>query len=93
MIDYVFYWKDHQQKEVDFVLMRGRKVSELIQVSYTSGEKGIKDKEFKGLSRAEVELGSGNLKVIMWDYEGDLGGVKCIPLWNWLLADFRLDVD
>ena len=91
--DDVFYWKDHQQREVDFVLIRERKVSELIQVSYASGEEGIKDREFKGLLRAAVELGCGNLKVITWDYEGDVGNVKCVPLWKWLLADYQLDGD
>ena len=91
--DDVFYWKDHQQREVDFVLMGGGKVNELIQVSYASSEEGIKDREFKGLLRAAGELGCGNMKVITWDYEGDVGDVKCIPLWKWLLADFRLDVD
>ena len=34
--DDVFYWKDHQQREVDFVLKRGEMVNELIQVSYAS---------------------------------------------------------
>jgi len=87
--DDVFYWKDHQQREVDFVLIRGRKVSELIQVSYTSGKEGIKDREFKGILRAAVELGCSNMKIITWDYEGDVGDVKCIPLWKWLLVDFR----
>jgi hypothetical protein len=62
--DDVFYWKDHQQREVDFVLIRGRKVSELIQVSYTSGKEGIKDREFNGILRAAVELGCGNMKII-----------------------------
>jgi hypothetical protein len=87
--DDVFYWKDHQQREVDFVLIRGEKVSELIQVSYTSSKEGIKDREFKGILRAAVELGCGNMKIITWDYEGDVGDVKCIPLWKWLLVDFR----
>jgi predicted AAA+ superfamily ATPase len=91
--DDVFYWKDHQQREVDFVLMRGRMVNELIQVSYISSEEGIKDREFKGLLRAAGELGCGNMKVITWDYEGDVGDVLCVQLWKWLLADFRCDVD
>jgi len=91
--DDVFYWKDHQQREVDFVLMGRGKVNELIQVSYASSEEGIKDREFKGLLRAAGELRCGNMKVITWDYEGDVRDMKCIPLWKWLLADFRLDVD
>ena len=86
--DDVFYWKDHQHREVDFVL-KGGKVSELIQMSYASSDEGIKDREFKGLLRASKDLNCGNMKVITWDYEGEVGGVKCVPLWKWLLADYQ----
>jgi predicted AAA+ superfamily ATPase len=84
-----------QRYEIDH-LYKSRRLIErdlpkdkLIQVSYTSGKEGIKDREFKGILRAAVELGCGNMKIITWDYEGDVGDVKCIPLWKWLLVDFR----
>ena len=33
----IFYWKDYQQREVDFVTKEGLRIKELIQVTYASG--------------------------------------------------------
>jgi len=41
--------------------------------------KGGQGREFKGLLRAAGEMGCGNLKVITWDYEGDVGGCEVYP--------------
>ncbi len=81
----VYYWKDYQQREVDFVLKEGGTIKELIQVSYASSENDIKEREITALLKASQELNCGNLSVITWDYEGDIGEIKCKPLWKWLL--------
>jgi predicted AAA+ superfamily ATPase len=83
------YWKDHQQHEVDFVTRRGRKVEQLIQVTYATDMAGMRDRETKGLVRASEELRCSNLLCITWDYEAKekINGktIVFMPLWKWLL--------
>ena len=85
----VFYWKDHQQREVDFVLKTGPKIEELIQVSYVSDKNEIEKREIKSLVKASEELKCKNLLIITWDYEDEIivedKKIRCIPLWRWLL--------
>jgi predicted AAA+ superfamily ATPase len=87
----VYYWKDHQQREVDFVLKCGPEVQQLIQVTYASDRKEIPERELKSLGRASEALRCKDLLVITWDYEGEerLDGkkIKYIPLWKWLLEN------
>lgn len=80
----VYYWKDHQQNEIDFVLKRDKKVETLIQVSYITSKEEIKDREIKALLKASEQLRCKNLLVITWDYEAE-EKIKFIPLWKWLL--------
>ena len=85
----IFYWKDHQQREVDFVVKEGLRVKELIQVTYASEMNEIERREIKGLLKASKELKCKNLKVITWDYESEEEfknqKIKFVPLWRWLL--------
>ncbi len=85
----VFYWKDYQQREVDFVIKEGLKVSRLIQVTYASGKDEIAKREIKGLIKGSDELKCDNLYMVTWDYEdeGNFDGktIKFIPLWKWLI--------
>jgi predicted AAA+ superfamily ATPase len=85
----VNYWKNYAQKEVDFVLRKGRKVFSLIQVTYASSSIDIKDREINGLLIASKELRCNDLLVITWDYEAEerVKGrkIKFVPLWKWLL--------
>ena len=80
----IYYWKDHQGREVDFVVKEGDRVSELIQVTYASGRDEIERREIKALEKASEELKCKRKTVITWDYE-DVGEIKFIPLWKWLL--------
>lgn len=41
----VFYWKDYQQNEVDFVLKDGLRIKQLIQVTYASGRDEIEKRD------------------------------------------------
>lgn len=87
----VYYWKDHQQREVDFVLKAGETVNGLLQVTYASSSGGIDEREVKSLLLASEELNCKNLAIITWDYDGELSTagkttIKCLPLWKWLLS-------
>lgn len=86
-----YYWKDHQQNEVDFVVKYGKKVSCLIQVTYVASKDEVKEREIKSLLKASQELKCNDLIVITFNYETEekIKGkrIKFIPLWKWLLSD------
>ena len=85
----VFYWKDYQQRKVDFVISTNNKVIHLIQVTYISHKDELESREITSLLRASEELHCSDLLVITWDYEAEekIDGkkIKFIPLWKWLL--------
>jgi len=84
----IYYWKDYQQNEVDFVVRRKAKVDKLIQVCYDVEEK--KEKEVRSLIKASKELKCNDLLVITNDYETEEKinekKIKFVPLWKWLLV-------
>ncbi|MEM5882298.1 MAG: ATP-binding protein [Candidatus Aenigmatarchaeota archaeon] len=85
----VFYWKDYQQNEVDFVIKEGLEIKQLIQVTYASNKDEIEKREIKALLKASELLKCKDLLIITWDYEDEIKinnkTIKCIPLWKWLL--------
>jgi len=85
----VYYYKDHQQREIDFVIKKGPSVEELIQVCYDVEDLSTKERELKALVKASKELRCKNLLCITWDYEGEeeFKGkkIRFKPLWKWLL--------
>ncbi len=85
----IYYWKDYQQREVDFVIKEGTRIKQLIQVTYASSRDEIEEREVKSLLKASEILKCKNLMVITWDFEGEeqVGKkkIKFIPLWKWLL--------
>ena len=87
----IFFFKDYQQREVDFVIKQGSKVKELIQVAYANEKDEIEKREIKSLLKASRLLRCKNLLVITWDYEGEERykerKIKFLPLWKWLLLD------
>lgn len=84
----VYYWKDTLQREVDFVIKRGLKLKQLIQVCWEIEEPQTKSRELRGLSKAMDKLGVSEGLVITGDYESEDKPFKFIPLWKWLLTGF-----
>ncbi|MDO9538115.1 MAG: DUF4143 domain-containing protein, partial [Thermoplasmata archaeon] len=89
----VYYWKNHQQREVDFILKNGPEVQQLVQVTYASDRLEVPERELTSLGIASKALRCKNLLVITWDYEGEerLEGnkVRFVPLWKWLLEQAK----
>ncbi len=85
----IFYWKDYQQHEVDFVLKEGRAITQLIQVTYAESRTDIQKRELSSLLSAAKELKCRALEVITWNYENterrDGKKIVFVPLWKWLL--------
>ena len=87
----IYYWKDHQGREVDFVLRENKLVKQLIQVTYASSLERVERREVDSLVRASEDLKTEELMVITWDYGGeetvDEKRIQFLPLWKWLLVE------
>ena len=85
----VYYWRDYQQAEVDFVIKDRLRVKHLIQVTNASGIDEIDARQIKSLTKASKQLKCKELSIFTWDMEDiiekDGKKIKCIPLWKWLL--------
>jgi len=85
----LFYWKNLQKEEVDFVVKEGLKVTLLAQVCCNLEDYDTKKREIRALLKASKELGCDNLLIITKDKEGEeiaaSKKIKYVPLWKWLL--------
>lgn len=86
----VFYWKDSGGKEVDFVIKKGEKIQELVQVCYDIGDYNTKIRETSALVKASDKLACKRLRIITWDNEEkekiEGNTLEYTPLWKWLLG-------
>lgn len=86
----IFYWKNLQHEEVDFVIKNGLRIKQLIQVCYDIADYDTKKRELRSLIKGSKELKCKKLMVITEDKEGEETieniKVKYIPLWKWLLT-------
>jgi predicted AAA+ superfamily ATPase len=86
----LYYWKDHQQREVDFVIKDGKNVILLVQATDISSGEELDRRKLTSLLVAGRELRCNNLFVITYDYEAEekVEGktVRFVPLWKWLIG-------
>jgi len=91
----VFFWKNPQQEEVDFVVKEGLAVRQLIQVCVQVQDPKMREREVRALLKAGEELKCQNLMVLTdateaeeeVSWHGFQGHVKFALLWKWLLSD------
>lgn len=85
----LYYWRDDAGREVDFVVKKGKRVSELIQVCWDLTDEGTKKRELRALTGALDKLGLNRGLVLNEDFEGvEKAGRKTIeyrPIVKWLL--------
>jgi len=89
----IYYWRDYQQKEVDFVVKEGTGVKQLIQVCWDLSAAKTRKREITSLLKASAELQCQDLLVVTNDYEdtdemtwnGTTGTIRYMPLRKWLL--------
>jgi predicted AAA+ superfamily ATPase len=84
----IYYWKDHQQNEVDFVIKKNNKIEQLIQVCFNPTNSDTSERETKALLKASIELKCKKLLVITSDFETTekrkQHTIQYTPLWKWL---------
>jgi predicted AAA+ superfamily ATPase len=84
----IYYWRDYQGREVDFVVKEGERIKQLIQCCYEVENRDVKRREMAALLKASHEVSCDNLLIVTWDYEGEeeTNGrkIRFVPLWKWL---------
>jgi predicted AAA+ superfamily ATPase len=88
----VFYWKNAQQEEVDFVVRQQDRVTALIQVCADPRDEKTRSREVRALLKASRELRCDNLLILSEQEEktetnewfGMTGTIRYVPLWKWL---------
>ena len=87
----LYYWKDVNHREVDFVIKKGQRINQLIQVCWNMNDAKTKDREIRSLLKAMDELEKTEATIITEEQDGveELKGKKIIyiSLWRWLLME------
>ena len=89
----VFFWKNIQHHEVDFVVVRNRKVDTLVQVCWNIDIPAVKEREIRALVTAGDEMKCKNLLVLTDSKQGNetvewfgkKASFKYVPLWKWMM--------
>ena len=93
-----FFWKDAQQREVDFVIKEGRKVTQLIQVCQDMTRPETRRREIRSLLKAGEALSCDHLLVLTADadveeeveWQATTQKVRLLPLRRWLLQSYSM---
>ena len=86
----IYYWKNREQEEVDFVVKENTEIRKLLQVCWDITDMKTKKREIKALLKAMKEFDLKKGIVITEDFEGEeiYGGnkIQYVPLRKWLLG-------
>jgi predicted AAA+ superfamily ATPase len=90
----LFYWRNQQNEEVDFVIKKGTQIEELIQACYLLENPKTRDREVRALLKAGKELGCNKLTILtlreekqeIHEWFGIKGTINYAPLGKWLLV-------
>jgi uncharacterized protein len=91
----LYYWRNQQGEEVDFVLKKGTQIIELIQACYLTENKKTADREIRALLKAGKELRCDKLTILTMregkeenhEWFGLKGKIIYQPLIKWLLNE------
>ncbi|MBR3823347.1 MAG: ATP-binding protein [Kiritimatiellae bacterium] len=73
--------------EVDFhVLDRSTHGERLVQVSYAMSDAATFNRETNAIKFARQKKGIHDCTIVTWDDEGEIDGIRIMPVWKWLLA-------
>jgi len=85
----VFFWKNKNQQEVDFIIKDGLKEIQLIQVCWDVKNEKTKKREIEGLLSAMEEFNLKQGLILTEDYEEfekyNQKEIRFVPLWKWLI--------
>lgn len=89
----LFFWKNSENEEVDFVVQTGTQITQLIQVCWDTTQIKTRQREIRSLLMASEKLQCTNMLLLTREEEsienftwfGIAGSVKIEPAWKWLL--------
>ncbi|MFH0919077.1 MAG: ATP-binding protein [Fibrobacterota bacterium] len=89
----LFFWKNRDHHEVDFLVKQGNGVRRLIQVCWDVSASDVREREIRALLSAGSELKCSDLVVLTENHEaveqhtwfGKSGEIRFQPLWKWFL--------
>jgi hypothetical protein len=90
-----YTWKNTQQEEVDFLIRKQNRITELIQVCTQVTAGATKDREVRALLKAGKELQCSQLRILTEtedreaaeEWFGNRGTIIYEPIWKWLERD------
>ncbi len=87
----LYYWKDYNDHEIDFIIKQKEKIIKMINVTYASSFKEVKQREIISLNKGLKELKCDNMEIITWDFNDAIEKngykIKYTSLLNFLLKD------
>lgn len=85
----VYYWKDKNGKEVDFLIRQGQEITAALQVCQDIDTSETRKREISGALAAAAAFGLSEAKILTTDREGEEihKGVRILyePVWRWLI--------
>ena len=88
-----YYWRNSQNKEVDFIIKENLKVSKALQICWEINRPETRTREIKPLLKVMEKLKIDKGFIITQDLEKEenIGEkkIKYLPLWKWLLFDLE----
>lgn len=87
----IYYWRDYQDHEIDFIVKKDEKIKSLIQVSAVNEINEIKEREYRSLLKGEKLSECKDLIIITEDLEEEIVRkdvlIRIVPAWKWLLFE------
>ena len=85
----IYYWKDKNGREVDFLIRQGQGITAALQVCQDISADETRKREISGALSAAATFSLPEVKILTADQEGEeiLKGVRILyePLWRWLV--------
>jgi predicted AAA+ superfamily ATPase len=86
----IYYWKDKNGREVDFLIRQGQEITAALQVCQDISADETRKREISGALSAAATFSLPEVKILTADQEGEeiLKGVRILyePLWRWLIG-------
>lgn len=86
----LFYFRTRNDREIDFLVRKGHRIEQLIQVCYDFDQPKVIKRETSALVEAAKELNCTDLLLLTWDKEDSIEinnfKINLLPVWKWLLA-------
>ena len=85
----LFYYRTRNDREIDFIIRKGHRVEQLLQVCYDINQPKTLKRELDALVEAAIELKCDDLLLITWDREEQISindlTIHLLPAYKWLI--------